>query len=129
MPDKDPYIRIHLSMGILVVHYQEGIIITGNIARDIVRERKAFTKEKNYPVLIFSFGVERIDHDARKFMSSPEGVEGLLAVAIVASSIVHAMMGNFLMNVHRTSIPVKIFTDTDKARKWLSKFIVTEQLE
>ncbi len=118
-----PYLNLTIESDILIGTYKDDIHITLSMAKDIVNNRLLFTEKKKMPCLIISKGVVSIEKSAREFLASTEGTEGLTASAIYVKSSFSSFLGNFFIIVNKTEIPVKLFTDLKKAKKWLTKYI------
>ncbi len=117
-----PYVTLCIRNKILVGTYRQNQRINLEAAKEIVRTRKAFTQGVPVPALIISRGLISIDRPARKYLSSDEATEGLIACAVVVDSSFSSLLGNFFLAVNRTSMPVKIFKDIRQAEKWLQQF-------
>ncbi len=117
------YVHLEIKDGILVGIYKKGLKINLSIAREIVQSRLAFTENKIFPALIYNQGVISMDKEARQFLSSPEGIKGLKAAAIILDSPFGSFLGNFFLSVNKTSMPVRIFSKTGSASKWLAQFV------
>ncbi len=109
---------------ILIVVYKTGIEINKKIAEEIVSSRLLFTHHKKMPAIIISQGVVSIDKPAREYLASPEATEGLAATAIIVNSPFSRFLGNFFIEVNKTKMPVKIFSNLPQAKNWLHQFIV-----
>ena len=120
---ENDYVHLEIREGILIGIYKKGLKINLPIAREIVRSRLAFTANRKFPALIFNQGVISMDKEARQFLSSEDGIKGLKAAAIVLDSPFGSFLGNFFLAVNKTSLPVKIFANQAKAKKWLLQFI------
>ena len=118
-----PYVHLKMKKGILIGTYKKGLKITLPIAKEIIQIRKDFTCGHSYPALIYNQGVISMDKAARDFMSSQEGVSGLIAAAIILDSPFGSFLGNFFLKVTNPGIPARIFSSTTPALKWLKKFI------
>lgn len=118
------FARFLVEDKVLVVNYKEGLHITYDIAKQIVRDRLTFTKGRKMAVIIKSHGVVSIDKPAREFLASENGTVGLLATAIIVDSDYTRLLGNFFLFVNKTKIPVRIFSDIPKSVKWLQKYII-----
>jgi len=118
------FARLLVKDKILEVTYKEGLHITYEIAEKIVRDRLSFTKGKKMAVIIKSQGVISIDKPAREYFASEKGIRDLSATAIIVNSDYSRLLGNFFVFVNKTKMPVKIFSDTQKAVKWLQQYII-----
>ena len=117
------YVHLLLKENILIGTYKKGLHIDLEIAHEIVRTRISFMEGKRIPAMIITKGIIGISKPARDYLSSKEGTEGLLASAIIAGASFSSLMGNFFLRVHKTTMPVRIFSNRVHAERWLKKFI------
>lgn len=117
-----PYVLLEIKDGILYGTYKKGLRITLTIAQNIVATRLQFTDGKDMPAIIFNQGVISFDKNARDFMASPEGAKGLKAAAMMLDSAFSSFLGNFYLSVNKPPMPVRIFTNTAAAEKWIKQF-------
>jgi hypothetical protein len=117
---QNQYVDLELKDGILFLTYKKKITL--EIAKEVVKLRKLFSEGGIYPMLISGTNVAFFEKEARDFLSSAEGVEGVSAGAIIGNSVFHIYLGNFFIKVSKPSIPAKLFTDREKALKWLEGF-------
>jgi|SRR2546423_13159933 hypothetical protein len=116
------HVHLLIKDGILIGTYKKGLKINLQIAKEIVETRIGFTNNKLMPALIYNQGVISMDKGAREYFSSDEGVRGLKAAAIILDSPFASFLGNFFVFVNKTKMPVRIFSSTPTALKWLKKF-------
>jgi len=117
-----PYVYLELHDDLLIGTYKKGLKVTLDIAKEIVKARLEFTDYKPKLTLALNQGVISMDKKARDYLSSDEGVRGVIAGAIVLDSPVGSFLGNFYLSVSKPKIPARIFTKKEDAIKWLSKF-------
>ena len=124
MPALDtPYVHYEVKDNILIATYKKGNRINLDIAKKIVEDRLKFTGNKSMAVLVFNHGVISMDKEARDYLTSAAGSEGLKAGAIILDSEFTSMLGNFILSVSKPVIPAKLFTNVTQAMKWLQKYI------
>lgn len=123
MSYQSEYYKLELKDGILYVTYIGGPI-TLEVAKDLVVQRMLLTANESLPVIVNSFGVDGIDRDARSFLSSEKGVEGLTAGAIVIDSAFTKYLANFFMKISftKSTMPAKVFSEQKEALDWLRQF-------
>lgn len=64
-----------------------------------------------------------MDRDAREFSEKDGVFIGMIAAnAILVSNAISKMVGNFLIGWNKGAIPIKLFTDINKAVEWLRSF-------
>lgn len=122
MPVSHSHIDFDLVNGVLHATYRKGVIIDEAAARSIVHARKRFMGALHCPVILFIDGIEKITAGARRYLSSDEAIEGLEAVAMVSRSTLQYVLGNFLLQVNKARIPVRIFHQQSRAEKWIRQF-------
>ena len=115
-----PYIYFELKDDILLGTYKGAITL--EIAKKTVETRLKFTEGKSYPVFGQGINVSAIDRDAREYFASAEAVKGIKAGAFYVESVFQSFLINFSFNIFTPIVPVKIFTDRQKAIKWLEQY-------
>ncbi len=123
MIKESQYVNLELINNILVARYKSGPKINLDAAKIILKERLEFTNNKDMPVLVIDSGLVSMNKEARDFLSSPEGVKGIRASAIISLSVVNSMLVNFILKISRPNLPVKIFTNRRVAEEWLKTFV------
>jgi hypothetical protein len=124
MEFESSFIHLCIKDGILVGTYKNNVHIDLEVAKQIVLTRIRFTGGKNMPSIIRSEGIVSIAKPAREYLASEEGTRGLLAAAIIVNSPFSQVLGNFFLEVNKTKLPVKIFTNVSRAEAWLKQFVV-----
>lgn|SRR6056300_813128 len=121
------FYRFKYEDDIMFMTYINGPI-TLDIAKDIVIQRREKMNYEDVYILIDDQSLKGIDHDARTYLSSDEGVKGLKAGAIVVSSAFSKHMANFFLKitVNKPKIPAKVFTDRQEALDWLNELKANE---
>ena len=121
MAEKD--IVIYLENGIMHGIYGQGVVIDLELIRTGVKERLELSQGKSYPIFVDGREIKYWTLEARKYGSSPEALEGALAFAILINSPIIKTIVNWSYKIYPPkSIPLRIFTDKDKALQWLKQF-------
>ncbi len=116
---------IELSNGIIIATWKSPFINL-TIAQKSVSSRLAITGEQKYPVLIRIGSTKNSTKEARDFLASEKGCQGLVAAAIYVDSILTNMLATFFIFLNKPKIPTKIFKDESKAMEWLEQFVVKD---
>lgn len=87
-----------------------------------MKTRLEFTDHTNLPLLILDQGVSGMSKEARDYFSSDEGIYLVKASSIVIDSVFGSFLVNFFLKVTNPKIPVKVFSDIKKAKKWLEAY-------
>lgn len=111
-------IHIKLEKKILIGVFKTEHIDLEN-AQKIVNSRIKATKGQLHLLLANIMVVKSVTRPAREFFASEEGCEGIIATAMITNSPVGNLIGNFYININKPLRPVKLFSDEQKAKKWL----------
>ncbi|WP_133995812.1 DUF7793 family protein [Dinghuibacter silviterrae] len=113
------YVRFEMEGDILVATYKKGKKVDLQAAQQIVRDRVEYTGGAPVLVLLCNQGVISIDKESRAYLSSQEGTHGIKAAAILSDTAATAIIGNFIIQVNKPHIPVRLFINRDRALGWL----------
>lgn len=93
-------------------------------AKTIVKNRKIIGGEKIRPLLVDGRAVTEMTKEARDYFGSEEGFDLLSASALLVKSPLSSFLANFFLkiNLKNSPIPIKVFTDREKALKWLENY-------
>jgi len=90
-------------------------------AHDLLAEQAGLTK---VPVLAdLRKAKVGADAQARAYYVTDEAAEHKSAMAMLTSSVVQKMLGNFFFRVNRPPYPTQMFTDEHEALSWLEEFV------
>lgn len=106
---------------------EDGIVITiGKLESqdtEAARENLIYTKKatggKPRPLLVDMTKVRSMSKGAREEYVKQQGELIITAVALLTTSSVSNMIANLFIGLNKPHVPVKLFTDPDKARDWL----------
>jgi hypothetical protein len=119
---KDEYFDLWLEDGIVRYRYHQGIIIDMDMAEKLVYCRLKMTAGKTYPGFVDAREVVYAYNGAKKYLASDIGFTGTSAVAILVKSHVQRVIANTFIRLKPAKIPVKLFTEEEKALKWLEAY-------
>ncbi|MFK7756534.1 MAG: hypothetical protein AB8B53_06330 [Flavobacteriales bacterium] len=60
-----------------------------------------------------------LDNDAFKYFGTQEGVQNLLACAVIIDSPLQKILTNFSLFFYKNSVPFRIFNQEKEAQLWL----------
>ncbi len=84
---------------------------------------ETFHNEKKFPLLVDMRNIKSISSEAREHFTLKGRESVVNAYAMVLSSSLSRMIGNFFLSFHKPIVPVKLFDHEDKALIWLKGFI------
>ncbi len=117
-----PYAKFELENDILIIEFKPELEITLEVAKKIVADRKIISEGKAYPGLGDVRFVKSATKEARAFFETEESQNGVLAGAMLVDSVFSTFLVNFFLKVTKQKMPSKMFTDKQKALKWLAQF-------
>lgn len=115
-------VTIELEDGIVVAKWKNSFVDL-NVAKQAVKWRLECTNFTSYPLLSNIKLVKSSTKEARDFLATEKGCEGIIAAAVLIDSPISSMIGNFFIRVSKPLRPTKIFTNEGEAKKWLTKFV------
>jgi hypothetical protein len=114
------FYKFQFDGDIFYMTYKNGPI-TLEIAKEIVAKRQELMQGREIWALIDDFNLRSIDRDARVYLSTPEGIDGIRAGALLVTSPFAKHLANFFLKitVSKPVIPTRVFTDKQEALDWL----------
>jgi len=87
-----------------------------------VKARLELTGEKSYPMFSDFRKVKSSTREARERMAAKDAGIGVSAVAILVNSKIQRVIYNFFNSIYKSPAPARLFTDREKALKWLEQY-------
>jgi len=115
-------VTIELESGIVLAKWKSSFVDI-SIAQQAVLWRLESTNYTSYPILSNIKLVKNSTKEARDFLASEKGCEGIIAAAILIDSPIGNMIGNFFIFISKPLRPTKIFTKEAEAKKWLAQYV------
>lgn len=116
------YAAYWIQDGIVWEVFKLNLIINTEIAKDIVKKRLEVSNGISRPILLDIKGLLSVDTASRKYLAGKEAAYLISAGAILVNGNISRFAGNIFLTIDRPVIPTKLFTDQEKAIKWLQKF-------
>ena len=107
---------------ILFLKYEHGIVLNKEIALSLVKERIRITDQKTYPVFIDIRDMKYTTREAREELSKGDGIKYVSASAFLINSEIIRILGDYFIRFNKPAIPVKLFTNEQKALQWLKQY-------
>jgi hypothetical protein len=113
------------SDGILIVRILKGSRQRPDDARENLTMAIAEARGHRRPLLVDITGSPPLDAETRHLYSGQTLVDSFTALALlVEGSPLGRMMGNVYFRVARPGIPIHLFTEEDRAIRWLTGYLV-----
>ena len=88
-----------------------------------IKKRLEITGDKKCVMISDISKIKSVSREARQRMSQKDAASGVVAVGIVLSSRVQAVIYNFFNSIYKQPSPAKLFTNKKDAIKWVKKYI------
>jgi hypothetical protein len=111
-----------ISNGILFMEYKPRLVMNVDIAKQIVHDRLKVSNGVARPVLLDARNFVSIDRATMKYYKTKEVVECVTSAAFLTGSALSSLAVNIFLTLERPRVPTKLFTDKEKALKWLEKY-------
>jgi hypothetical protein len=104
---------------IICIRLKDDVDVEIADARETFEEVKRLAGVGKKPVLVFTGSRGTISDEVRKFSASLEAAEPTLAEAVIARSLAHKLMVNFLIGFIKIGRPMRLFVHEHHAVSWL----------
>jgi hypothetical protein len=105
--------------GILIYEPRAGVDISIDYASQVLELGLQIAGGRTRPILVLMQDVRRIDREARAFFASDAYLRLAYRTALVVSSPVSRVIGNFFVGLNRLKYPCKVFDEQERAVVWL----------
>ena len=72
-----------------------------------------------YPILVDIRKIRSISKEARDHFAMRDRKPGVVAIAMLVSSPLSRIIGNFFLGLNHPSVPTRMFTDRERAEEWI----------
>ncbi len=72
-----------------------------------------------YPILVDIRKIRSISKEARDHFAMRGRKPGVVAIAMLVSSPLSRIIGNFFLGLNQPVVPTRMFTDRDQAERWI----------
>jgi hypothetical protein len=105
--------------GILNVLNKENAEITIDLHRETYVNLRALAQGAPRPALVDLRPIRSMDKASRDYSASAEHADIMSAVALIVSSPLSRVIGNFFLGLNVPPFPVRLFSNEGRARSWL----------
>lgn len=118
---ENEYAEFWIQDEILFFTYKPGTVIDLETAKRIVSDRVSFQKERSYPILCDTRGVQETEKAARDFLAK-EGSVLAEVVVVLANLSVAKGMALFYTRTSKPLVKTKTFSNKYEAIKFLENY-------
>jgi len=115
-------VLIELEDGIVFAHWKI-FHVDINSAQRLVKYRLECTNNGSYPILSNIKSIKNSTKEARDFLASENGCEGIIAAALLVNSHIGSLLANFFIKINKPNRDTRMFTDEIEAKKWLRQYV------
>jgi len=119
---ENEHIKTFIENGVLYMEYKQSEILTLEVVKEAITERLKIANNVVLPIFVDFRKPHGATKEAKVYLSSDKGVEGLSACAIIINSLMGMVAFNFYMEFERPPRPIKAFVHKEKALLWLNQF-------
>lgn len=120
---ENEYISVTLENGIIIAIYKPDLKIDIEIAKATVNARKVVSNGKVMPGLADIRNLKSVTDEARDWLGTKEPNELLSACAVLTNTPIQNLLANFYLRFSNPPIPTKLFTNKEKAIRWLKLYL------
>jgi len=115
---ENDFISYEIKEGVLFAAYKENVIITEDVAKQVVDDRLKLQDGNSYPALVDCRGIKYASSAGQKILAE-QGSEGMTKIALIVANFALAIMGDFYLYFSKPKSQTKAFSNKKKAMKWL----------
>ncbi len=117
-------VNIYFKDRVIYASYQPKLAIDLEIAKKTSMYRKQISQKRgDMPVLADIRNLGKVSDEAREWLATDEANELIPAMAILTNNPIQKLLANFYLMLSKPSMPTRLFTDKDKALRWLKLYL------
>jgi hypothetical protein len=118
---ENDFIKLWLEGGIIYGRYKDNVIVDLAAAKKIAGDRITLSNGKDYPSISYIDGLNSIKKEARDFFSHDDGIKHMTKLALITTSPISRIAGNFFLSVSKPTVPTRMFSEKEDAVKWVKE--------
>lgn len=116
---ENDYTKFWIEDGIMYGEYKEDVVIDLEAAKKVAEDRIKLCNNTSYPFLGTTRGLQNFSREAREYFSEEPGTRFMKKLAIISTSTIDRMVGNFFLKINHPTVPTRLFSNKEDALKWL----------
>ena len=122
MTETDDAIYTEREDGIICVHFKEGLEITPEVQDRLFKIYNEICQGERRPFLFTAEEYVSVTKEGREYATEMVHLFPRSASAVLVKSVAYKIVANFYLRVNKPKSPYKVFSDEEKAIKWLQGF-------
>jgi len=119
---ENEHIKTFIEDGVLYMEYKQSGMLTLEVVKEAITERLKIANGTVLPIFVDFRKPHGATKEAKIYLSSDKGIEGLSACAVMINSVMGMVAFNFYMTFDAPPRPIKAFVHKEKALLWLNQF-------
>ncbi len=117
--DRPAFTCQRLDSGVLRFYFKKDVKVSLEDAQEMTRLKSELSNNSKHFMLINAENIKSVSQPMRDHIVSPEAVDNVVGVAIVAKSLVGQTIGRFLIRIKKPPFKMEVFRDEKIAEEWL----------
>jgi hypothetical protein len=118
---ENDFIKLWVEDEVVYGEYKSNVVIDLDAAKKIVIDRIALSNGTDYPTLSYIDGLSSVTKEARDYFSKGDGIKHMKRLALITTSPISRIVGNFWMQISRPTVPTRLFSSEEDALNWLKE--------
>jgi hypothetical protein len=118
---ENDFVKLWFDDGVVYGEYKPNVVIDLEAAKQIVIDRIALSNGNYYPSLSYIDGLSSVTKEARDYFSKDDGIKYMKRLALITTSPISRIVGNFWMQISRPTVPTRLFSRKEDALNWLKE--------
>jgi hypothetical protein len=118
---ENEYVKLWIDDGVMYGEYKSDVVIDLHAAKKVAEDRMKLANGVSAPFLGYLDGMSSVTKEARDYFSKNEGVKYMKKLALITTSPISRILGNFWLQISRPTVPTKLFATKEDALKWLKE--------
>jgi len=118
---ENEFARFWIKNGIMYGEYKDNVTINLDAARKVAGIRVQLSNNKPFLNLAYITALNKVTKEARDFFSTGEGMHCIKKLALITTSPISKMVGNFFLQISKPTTPTRLFTREEDAVTWLKE--------
>jgi hypothetical protein len=118
---ENDFVKFWMEDGVMYGEYKSDVVIDLEAARKIADDRIRLANGVSRPFLGYVDGMSSVTKEARDFFSKNDGVKHMKKLALITTSPVSRIVGNFWLQISRPTVPTRLFLSKEDALNWLKE--------
>jgi hypothetical protein len=118
---ENEFIKLWFDGGVIYGAYKPNVVVDLEAAKRIAADRISLSNGTDYPQLSYIDGLSSVTKEARDYFSKNDGIKHMKRLALITTSPISRIVGNFWLQISRPTVPTRLFASEEEALNWLKE--------